>query len=160
EKPVIASMSDVAASGGYYIAMACDTIVALPTTITGSIGVFGIVPNISPFLEDKLGVTTDVVNTGKYSDMNTVTRPLSNFEKAVFQKSVDEIYETFTQKAVEGSVMSLDDLKAVASGMVLSGVEEKQRGLVDVFRTLDDAVAIAAKAAGLDKDVYKKNYYP
>src|SRR5690606_40721736 len=77
--------------------MACDTIVALPTTITGSIGVFGIVPNISPFLEDKLGVTTDVVNTGKYSDMNTVTRPLSNFEKAVFQKSVDEIYETFTQ---------------------------------------------------------------
>src|SRR5690606_40784378 len=96
--------------------MACDTIVALPTTITGSIGVFGIVPNISPFLEDKLGVTTDVVNTGKYSDMNTVTRPLSNVEKAAFQKSVDEIYETFTQKAAEGRGMGLDDLKGVASG--------------------------------------------
>lgn len=160
EKPVIASMSDVAASGGYYIAMACDTIVALPTTITGSIGVFGIVPNISPFLEDKLGVTTDVVNTGKYSDMNTVTRPLSNFEKAVFQKSVDEIYETFTQKAAEGRGMSLDDLKAVASGRVWSGVEAKQRGLVDVFGTLDDAVAIAAQAAGLDEEDYKVNYYP
>lgn len=160
EKPVIASMSDVAASGGYYIAMACDTIVALPTTITGSIGVFGLVPNIAPFLEDKLGVTTDVVNTGKYSDMYTVTRPLSNFEKAVFQKSVDEIYETFTQKAAEGRGMSLDDLKAVASGRVWSGVEAKERGLVDVFGTLDDAVAIAAQAAGLDEEDYKVNYYP
>ena len=160
EKPVIASMSDYAASGGYYIAMACDTIVALPTTITGSIGVFGILPNIAPFLEDKLGVTTDVVNTGKYSDMYTVTRALTSFEKDVFQKSVDEIYETFTQKAAEGRGMSISDLKSVASGRVWSGVEAKENGLVDVFGTLDDAVNIAAQAAGIEEGDYKINYYP
>lgn len=160
EKPVIASMSDVAASGGYYIAMACDTIVALPTTITGSIGVFGLVPNVAPFLEDKLGVTTDVVNTGKYSDMYTVTRPLTGFEKQVIQQSVDEIYETFTQKAAEGRGMSLSDLQAVASGRVWSGVEAREKGLVDIFGTLDDAVDIAAQAAGLEEDDYKVNYYP
>lgn len=160
EKPVIASMSDVAASGGYYIAMACDTIVALPTTITGSIGVFGLLPNIAPFLEDKLGVTTDVVNTGKYSDMYTVTRSLTDFEKKVFQESVDEIYETFTQKAAEGRGMSLEDLKAVASGRVWSGVEAKANGLVDIFGTLDDAVTIAAQAAGVEEGDYKVNYYP
>lgn len=160
EKPVIASMSDYAASGGYYIAMACDTIVALPTTITGSIGVFGILPNIAPFLEDKLGVTTDVVNTGKYSDMYTVTRALTSFEKNVFQKSVDEIYETFTQKAAEGRGMSISDLKSVASGRVWSGVEAKENGLVDVFGTLDDAVNIAAQAAGIEEGDYKINYYP
>ena len=160
EKPVIASMSDYAASGGYYIAMACDTIVALPTTITGSIGVFGILPNIAPFLEDKLGVTTDVVNTGKYSDMYTVTRALTSFEKDVFQKSVDEIYETFTQKAAEGRGMSISDLKSVASGRVWSGVEAKENGLVDVFGTLDDAVSIAAQAAGIEEGDYKINYYP
>lgn len=160
EKPVIASMSDVAASGGYYIAMACDTIVALPTTITGSIGVFGMLPNIGPFLEDKLGVTTDVVNTGKHSDMYTITRPLTGFEKQVFQESVEDIYETFTKKAAEGRGMSLEDLKAVASGRVWSGVEAKEKGLVDVFGTLDDAVAIAAQAAGVEEGDYKINYYP
>ena len=80
-KPIIASMSDVAASGGYYIAMACDTIVAHPNTITGSIGVFGVLPNIQPLLADKLGITVDRVNTGKFSDLPTITRALTDFEK-------------------------------------------------------------------------------
>src|SRR5690606_6405864 len=132
----------------------------LPTTITGSIGVFGMLPNIGPFLEDKLGVTTDVVNTGKHSDMYTITRPLTGFEKQVFQESVEDIYETFTKKAAEGRGMSLEDLKAVASGRVWSGVEAKEKGLVDVFGTLDDAVAIAAQAAGVEEGDYKINYYP
>lgn len=159
EKPVIASMSDVAASGGYYIAMACDTIVALPTTITGSIGVFGLLPNLGPFLEDKLGVTTEAVNTGKYSDMFTVTRALSAFEKQVIQESVEDTYETFTKKAAEGRGMKLENLKAVASGRVWSGIEAKEHGLVDVFGGLEKAVDIAVQAAGVGED-YKVNYYP
>ena len=159
EKPVIASMSDVAASGGYYIAMACDTIVAHPTTITGSIGVFGILPNAKEFLEEKLGVTTDVVKTGKYSDILTVTRPLSDFEKQIFQKSVEEIYETFTKKAAQGRGMPIEDLKAVASGRVWSGVEAKEKKLIDVFGGLEDAINIAVNKVGIEDD-YKVNYYP
>lgn len=159
EKPIIASMSDVAASGGYYIAMACDTIVALPTTITGSIGVFGILPNLGPFLEDKLGVTTETVNTGKYSDMFTVTRALSAFEKQVIQESVENTYDTFTKKAAEGRGMTQENIKAVASGRVWSGIEAKEHGLVDVFGGLEEAVSLAAQAAGVADD-YKVNYYP
>ncbi len=158
-KPIIASMSDVAASGGYYIAMACDTIVANPTTITGSIGVFGMLPNAQELLEDKLGITTDVVKTGKYSDIMTISRPLSDFEMQVFQKSVEEVYETFTNKAAEGRGMTIEDLKAVASGRVWSGVEAKERGLVDVFGGLESAIEIAANQAGVADD-YKINYYP
>ena len=158
-KPVIASMSDVAASGGYYIAMACDTIVAHPTTITGSIGVFGMLPNAKAFLEDKLGITTDVVKTGKYSDILTVTRPLSEFERQIFQESVEDVYETFTIKAAEGRDMPVDQLRAVASGRVWSGIEAKERGLIDVFGGLEDAIAIAANSAEIGDD-YKINYYP
>lgn len=158
-KPVIASMSDVAASGGYYIAMACDTIVAHPTTITGSIGVFGLLPNAKEFLEEKLGVTTDVVNTGKYSDILTITRPLSEFEMRIFQNSVEETYNTFTSKAAQGRGMTIENLKAVASGRVWSGVEAKDRNLIDVFGGLEDAIQIAVNKVGIEDD-YKVNYYP
>ena len=101
-KPVIASMSDVAASGGYYLAMACDTIVAQPTTITGSIGIYSMYFNAQELLEEKLGITTDVVKTGPLSDVFTVSRPLTEYERSLFQKSVDEGYKTFTSKAAAG----------------------------------------------------------
>lgn len=152
EKPVIASMSDVAASGGYYIAMACDTIVAHPNTITGSIGVFGILANLEAFLENKLGITVDRVKTGRYSDMPTITRQLTAAERQIVQHGVDRIYEDFTAKAAEGRKMPVAQLRNLAAGRVWSGIEAKERGLVDVLGGLDQAIAIAAKRAGIPKE--------
>lgn len=151
-KPVIASMSDVAASGGYYIAMGCDTIVAHPNTITGSIGVFGIIPNIQGFLNNKLGVTVDHVSTGKFSDMPTITRPMTEQEQQIVQNQINQIYETFTSKAAKGRNMTQDHLKTLASGRVWSGVEAKQRNLVDTYGGLEKAIAIAAAKAGVEDD--------
>ena len=151
-KPVIASMSDVAASGGYYMAMGCDTIVAHPNTITGSIGVFGVIPNVQGFLNEKLGITVDHVNTGKFSDVPTITRPMSAEEKAIVQRQIDQIYETFTSKAAQGRKMSQDKLKEYASGRVWSGIEAKQRNLVDMYGGLETAIAVAAKKAGVADD--------
>ncbi|RIJ33993.1 signal peptide peptidase SppA [Pontibacter oryzae] len=151
-KPVIASMSDVAASGGYYIAMGCDTIVAHPNTITGSIGVFGVIPNVQGFLNDKLGITVDHVSTGKFSDMPTITRPMTEQEKEIVQNQINQIYETFTSKAAQGRGMQQDKIKEYASGRVWSGIEAKERNLVDMYGNLDDALAIAAKKAGVEDD--------
>ncbi len=132
-KPIIASMSDVAASGGYYISMACDTIVAQPNTITGSIGVFGLVLNIEKFLKEKLGVTTDREKT--------------------------EIYEDFTSKAAKGRHMAQDELKKYAEGRVWSGREALKINLVDTLGGVEDAILIAAKKAGL-KEGYDVVYWP
>src|SRR5690606_34248064 len=101
-KPVIVSMGDVAASGGYYIACAADSIFAEPNTITGSIGVFGIIPNMEGFFENKLGITFDEVKTGQYADLGTITRPLTESEKLIIQKEVNDIYATFTKRVAEG----------------------------------------------------------
>ncbi|GHA53947.1 signal peptide peptidase SppA [Pontibacter akesuensis] len=151
-KPIIASMSDLAASGGYYMAMGCDTIVAHPNTITGSIGVFGVIPNIQGFLNEKLGVTVDHVSTGKFADMPTITRPMTEQEKEIMQNQINQIYDTFTSKAAQGRDMSQDQLKEYASGRVWSGAEAKERNLVDVFGGLEEAIAIAAKKAGVEDD--------
>lgn len=159
-KPVIASMSDVAASGGYYLAMGCDTIVAHPNTITGSIGVFGVLPNVGPLLADKLGITVDRVTTGKFSDIPTVTRRLTPFEQQVMQREVEHIYADFTSKAAQGRRMPVERLRRLASGRVWSGTEAKERGLVDVLGDFDDAVAIAARRAGLDADDYRVQALP
>ncbi len=159
-KPVIASMSTVAASGGYYMAMACDTIVAQPNTITGSIGIFSIIPDLSGFLDSKLGITFDRVSTGEYSDLYTVTRSLNENEKQIIQNMVEQGYEDFTSKAAEGRNMSIDALLEVASGRVWSGIEAKDKGLVDVLGSFDDAVAIAAQSAGLEEGKYMEVYYP
>lgn len=158
-KPVIASMSDYAASGGYYLAMACDTIVAQPSTITGSIGVFSVLFDLSSFMNNKLGITFDEVKTGEVGEMITVTRPLTEVEKSVWQKRTNEIYDTFTSKAAEGRGLSVDDLKKVASGRVWTGTQAKDRGLVDTLGNFDDAVKIAAEKAGVAED-YKLRYYP
>lgn len=159
EKPVIASMSNMAASGGYYMAMPCDTIVAQSMTITGSIGIFGMIPNLGNFLENKLGITNDGVSTGQYSDLYRVSSALNPQEKAIIQTSVERGYETFTSKAAEGRNMTQDDIKAVASGRVWTGSQAKERGLVDILGTYNDAVQLAASKAGISDD-YAVKYYP
>lgn len=158
-KPVIASMGDVAASGGYYLSMACDTIVAQPHTITGSIGIFAMLFNASDFMENKLGITFDEVRTGNFGETYTITRPLTPEEKKFLQQEVEQIYETFTSKAAQGRDMTVEDIKKVASGRVWSGEQAKTRGLVDVLGDFNDAVRIAADRAGVSDD-YKVKYYP
>ncbi|GAB4129076.1 MAG: signal peptide peptidase SppA [Raineya sp.] len=159
EKPIIASMSNVAASGGYYMAMACDTIVAQKNTITGSIGIFGLLFNAENLLKNKIGVTTDRVSTGKYADLGNPVRTLTQEERKIIQENIERGYETFTSKAAEGRRMSLEALKKVASGRVWAGSQAKEIGLVDVIGGLDDAIAIAAKKAKVEKD-YQVKYYP
>lgn len=160
EKPVIASMGDVAASGGYYMAMGCDTIVAHPTTITGSIGIFGLLLNSQKLMNDKLGVTFDGVKTHEFADSPSLTRKMSDAEKQTIQNMVNEGYETFTSKAAQGRKMSIEKLKAVAGGRVWTGEQAKAHGLVDVLGGLDEAVAIAAKKVNLKEGDFQVKYYP
>lgn len=154
KKPVIASMGDVAASGGYYISMAAQKIYAEPGTITGSIGVFGM-KLVTQGIEEWAGMKTEVVARGKNTGVMSSTFPWSESEKAALEKVVDEVYEQFTTKAVEGrkaagKEMTLDELKALAGGRVWTGRQAKKNGLVDELGTLDDAIAGAKKAAGID----------
>jgi protease-4 len=158
-KPVIASMADYAASGGYYLAMGCDTIVAQPHTITGSIGIFAVMFDMSDFLGDKLGITFDEVKTGEFGERFTVTRPLTEREKDIWQRDIEKHYDTFTRKAAEGRAVSQEEIKKIASGRVWTGAQAKERQLVDVLGSFDDAVKIAAEAAGVADD-YTVRYYP
>jgi protease IV len=158
-KPVIASMGDYAASGGYYMAMGCDTIVAQPNTITGSIGIFSILFDASEFMSNKLGITSQEIKTGDFGELITVSRPLSDAEKNIWQRKTEEGYEVFTSKAAEGRNMPVEELKKVASGRVWTGAQAKERGLVDVIGGLDDAINLAAKAAKVEDD-YKIKFYP
>ncbi len=158
KKPVIASIADVAASGGYYIVMACDKIYAQPTSITGSIGIFGILFNAEELFENKLGLTFDNFSTGEYSDMYTVTRPLSSFEKEIIQQEIERGYEIFTNKAADDRDMTIDELLKIASGRVYSGNEALENGLIDEFGTLEDAIEEAAEMAELEE--YRVSYYP
>ncbi len=148
-KPVIVSMGDVAASGGYYIACAADVIVAEPTTITGSIGVFGILFNAQKFFNNKLGITFDQVKTGKYADLGDYTRALTESERFIIQNEVNRIYEDFTQKVALGRNMPIEKVKNIAEGRVWSGIDAKRIGLIDEFGNTDTAIAIAAKKAKL-----------
>ncbi len=159
EKPVIASMSDYAASGGYYLSMGCDTIVAQPHTITGSIGIFGMMFDMSGFLGNKIGITFDEVKTGEFGEMYTVTRPLNEAERNYWQTSLNEHYELFTGKAADGRKTTKDEIKKVASGRVWTGAQATERKLVDVLGGFDDAVKIAAEKAGVSSD-YKVRFYP
>ena len=149
EKPLVISMGDLAASGGYYIACAADTIVANPTTITGSIGVFGLIPNLQHFYKNKLGITIDTVNTHKHADMG-VNRALTAFEKAKIQESIEEIYATFIGHVAEGRNMSTAAVDDIAQGRVWTGYDAKRLGLVDVLGGLETAIDIAAHLAKLD----------
>lgn len=159
-KPVIASMGDYAASGGYYMAMGCDTIVARPTTVTGSIGIFGILFNAQELLNNKLGITFDGVKSHEFANSPSLTRNMSDAEKMMIQNMVNRGYESFTSKAAKGRNMSIDQLKAIASGRVWTGEQAKANGLVDVLGGLDDAIEIAAKKVNLKAGDYRVNYSP
>ena len=150
-KPVVVSMGNVAASGGYYISCAADTIVAQPNTITGSIGVFGLLLNIKNMMNNKLGITSDLYKTGAYSDIGMPTHPLSGAERQIIQNSVEEVYSTFTQRVADGRGMSQADVDSIGQGRVWSAIDAKRLGLVDVLGDFTDAVKIAAKMAKLDK---------
>jgi protease-4 len=156
-KPVIVSMGDLAASGGYYIACAADSIFAQPNTITGSIGVFGIIPNMQKFFNNKLGITFDGVKTGKFADLGTVSRPLTEAERMIIQLEVNKTYDTFTKKVADGRNKSQSYIDSIGQGRVWSGSEALQRGLVDRLGNIDDAIASAAKKAKI-KDFKIVNY--
>lgn len=151
KKPFIVSMGAVAASGGYYISCAADTIVAEPTTITGSIGVFGVVPNMQKFFSNKLGITFDEIGTGKYSNFDGVTKPFNQSEKIIFQKSVDRVYETFVQKVANGRKKSFNEIHKIGQGRIWTGIQAKEIGLIDVIGDLNDALQIASKMAKITK---------
>ncbi|MBK8499663.1 MAG: signal peptide peptidase SppA [Flavobacteriales bacterium] len=148
-KPVVVSMGDVAASGGYYISCPATKIYAEPTTITGSIGVFGIIPNMQGFFNNKLGITFDGTKTHRYADMMTTSRALTAQEKRIIQGYVDEFYEGFVARVSEGRKLTKEQVDAVGQGRVWTGVDAKERGLVDELGGLEDAVKAAAELANL-----------
>ncbi len=156
-KPLIVSMGDVAASGGYYIACHADTIVAEPNTITGSIGVFGLLFNAKEMLND-LGISVNTVNTNKYSNIGSPVRKLTDYERGVIQESVEDIYSTFILHVGEGRGLSTDSVDAIGQGRVWSGEDAQKIGLADVLGGLQTAIDIAAEKAHL-KD-YGIKYYP
>ncbi len=156
--PVIVSMGDVAASGGYYIACDADTIIAEPTTITGSIGVFFLLPNMQKFYNEKIGITFDTVKTGKYSDLISTSRPLTEDEKKLFQQFVDSTYHDFKEKVAEGRDMELTYVDSIAQGRVYTGEQALKIGLIDLLGGIDLAIEIAAKKSNMSE--YQIVEYP
>jgi protease-4 len=159
-KPIISSMSNYAASGGYYMAMGTDVIVAQPTTITGSIGIFAAWFNIDNFLKNTLGITQDHVDTHANSNFMNSAGALTDFQKSVVQNSVNKGYLSFTTKAAAGRKMTLQRLQSLAGGRVWTGTQAKQIGLVDELGGLDKAIEIAASKAKLKPGAYKVAIYP
>lgn len=149
EKPVIVSMGDYAASGGYYISCNADTIVAEPTTLTGSIGIFGMMPDAQG-LTEKIGVHFDVVKTNPYADFGTITRPMNDDEKGLLQMHVNHGYKLFLTRCSDGRGIGMEELDKIAQGRVWTGSTAKELGLVDVLGGLDKALEIAIDKAGID----------
>jgi protease-4 len=149
KKPVIASFGDVAASGGYYIAAPATKIYAEPNTITGSIGVFGLLPNLKDFWKDKLGITWDRAKTGKYADIGNPNRPMTPDEVNIIQGYVNATYEDFKLRVAEGRHLDTAFVQSIAQGHVYSAIQAKDLKLVDAFGNMDDAIADAAKMANL-----------
>ena len=157
-KPVVVSMGDYAASGGYYISCAADCIVASPTTLTGSIGIFGMFPMTGKLLKDKIGLDFDVVKTNRMADFGTLSRPFRPEEKAVLQKYINNGYDLFLKRCADGRGVAVEDIAKIAEGRVWTGSKAKEIGLVDELGDLDKAVAIAAQKAGLAD--YSVKAYP
>jgi protease IV len=157
-KPIIVSMGDYAASGGYYISCAADSIFAEPNTITGSIGIFAVLPNMQKFFNDKLGVTFDGVKTGKYADLGNVSRPLTPEEHAILQNQVDHGYDDFTKAVATGRHKTQTYINSIGQGRVWTGEQAIKIGLVDRLGNINDAVKSAAKKAGVKN--YKLVSYP
>lgn len=157
-KPVIISMGDIAASGGYWISTYGNRIFAEPNTVTGSIGVFGLLMNVQQIANEN-GITWDVVKTGRFADTQTVSRPKTPQELALIQKIVDQVYSKFLNKVAESRQLSKDKVAQIAQGRVWSGIDAKQLGLVDEIGGLDDAIEYAVKQANLGED-WKLEEYP
>lgn len=157
-KPVIISMGDVAASGGYYISCAADSIFAETNTITGSIGVFGIIPNMQQFYKNKLGITFDGVKTSTYADMGSVDRPLTTNEKKIIQSEIDSVYHHFKTRVANARKIKYDDVEEIAQGRVWTGAKAVQIGLVDRIAGLQESIKVAAKMAKIS--TFKIKEYP
>ncbi len=160
EKPVVVSMGNMAASGGYWMAMAADTIVAEPLTITGSIGAFSLFFDTGDFFEDKLGITFDGVQTSPYADMFSGVKPLEPAERKLLQDLTDRTYDRFIEIVAENRGKTLDEVRELAEGRVWMGVQAKEVGLVDVLGGLEDATRIAAELGGLEPGSYRTRALP
>jgi protease IV len=158
DKPLVVSFGDVAASGGYYISCGADSIFADPATITGSIGVFGIIPNMEGFFKNKLGVTFDGVKTSPYANTGAVYRPLNENEKRMIQGEIDNIYSQFRQRVADGRKKDTAYIGSIAQGRVWTGQRALQIGLIDRFGGLNDAVECAARMAKITD--YRLREYP
>ena len=158
KKPVIVSMGDYAASGGYYISCAADYIVADPTTLTGSIGIFGMFPNMEELLTDKLGLHFDMVKTNKFADMGTLSRPFNSDERAAMQNYINNGYKLFVKRCADGRGMSVEAIEKIAEGRVWTGATAKELGLVDELGGLNKAIEIAAQKA--EVEAYSLLTYP
>ena len=158
EKPVVVSFGDVAASGGYYISCSADSIFAQPTTVTGSIGVFGIIPNMQAFFKNKLGVTFDAVKTGPYADAMSINRPMTESEKTIIQAEIDDVYTLFKKRVAEGRKRDTAYIDSIAQGRVWTGQRAKDIGLIDRFGGIEDAIQCAARMAKLAD--YQVREYP
>lgn len=157
EKPVIVSMGDYAASGGYYISCNADTIVAEPTTLTGSIGIFGMFPNVKG-LTDKIGLKFDVVKTNQYADFGALGRPMNDGEKSLMQMYVNQGYDLFLTRCSDGRDINKEDLDKIAQGRVWTGSTAKELGLVDELGGLDKALEIAINKAGIESGYTVMSY--
>jgi protease IV len=151
DKPVIVSMGNYAASGGYFISAPATKIYASPVTVSGSIGVFGMIPNAGKLLKDKLGITTETVKTNKNSDFPSLFRPMTGIEQQVMQKSIENIYSDFVSKVSQGRKMRIGAVDSIGQGRVWSGNRAKEIGLVDEIGGLEDAIKGAAALAGIEK---------
>lgn len=160
EKPVIVSMGGVAASGGYWMATAADSIVADPLTITGSIGVLGVFFDASGFFENKLGVTFDGVQTSPYADMFTGLTSFSDEERALLERFIDQTYQSFLEKVANGRGLSVEEVQEIAQGRVWSGSAAQEIGLVDTLGGLETAIEMAAEKAGLAEGTYRIRTLP
>ena len=150
KKPVIVSMGDLAASGGYYISCAADTIIAQPNTLTGSIGIFGMFPNPHKLITDKLKLNIETVKTNRFSDFGAMGRPFSSDERAIMQRYINKGYATFIQRCADGRGMPKADIEAVAQGRVWTGEMAMEVGLVDLLGDIELAKEIAAEKAGVE----------
>ena len=150
KKPVIVSMGDYAASGGYYISCAADTIIAQPSTLTGSIGIFGMFPNPHKLINDKLKLNVETVKTNKLADFGSMARPFNSDERAIMQRYINQGYATFIQRCAHGRQMSTADIEAVAQGRVWTGEMALDLGLIDLLGDIELAKEIAAEKAGIE----------
>lgn len=157
-KPVVVSMGGMAASGGYYISCAADTIFAEATTLTGSIGIFGMIPNMQNLLNNKLGIYTDIVKTNRYSDLGDISRPLTPAESQFIQNSIERGYDLFVTRCADGRNMSKEEIQNIAEGRVWTGCMAQEIGLVDALGGINDAIATAAQLANITE--YSLISYP